>query len=373
MRTLHAAKTNDRRLRLRVAVPIFFLTIGVLLAGRTRADDAPTADSLLKQARETFKSLTPLVGEAQANQKSPQVELGRKLFFDPRMSADGVWSCMLCHQPTLYGTDAQRLSRGVFDKFLPRNAPTVLNASLQFKAHWDGRFASVEEQASHALLGPGFGNHDVPEAMERIKSIPGYAEEFAKAFPTDSDPVTPTNLGTAIGAYERTLLTPSRFDEYLDGKPNTLSAAERKGLQIFTAIGCADCHDKLGLGGERFEKFGEVSDYWKQTKSQVIDQGRFEITKKEEDRYVFKTPSLRNVAMTPPYFHDGSVADLHEAVRIMAKVQLDVDLPEEQNQSIVTFLQSLTGDLPGHFQTVPVLPPGTFFPVKESPAASAEH
>jgi cytochrome c peroxidase len=155
---------------------VILLTVQqAVIAGAVVADELIVDDQLIKLARESFSSLTPLAKKARLSLKSAQVELGRQLFFDPRFSADGVWSCMLCHQPSLYGTDGQRLSRGVFDKFLTRNAPTVLNASLQFRSHWDGKFESVEDQAAHALLGPGFGNRDIAEGMARIQAIPGYS------------------------------------------------------------------------------------------------------------------------------------------------------------------------------------------------------
>ncbi|SFH73907.1 cytochrome-c peroxidase [Planctomicrobium piriforme] len=324
------------------------------------ADDALDRSKLVSDAQAHFASLTPLTEEAKQKIGDPLAELGRKLFFDPRMSADGVWSCMLCHQPMLYGTDAQALSRGVFDKFLPRNAPTVLNSTLQFKAHWDGRFESVEAQAAHALLGPGFGNKDNVQAMDRIKRIPGYTELFHQVFPQEEDPVTPANYGVAVGAYERTLLTPSRFDEFLDGRQDALTPAEQKGLRLFIDAGCVNCHSGVGVGGHSFEKFGEVSDYWLATKSLKIDAGRFDVTKNEADKYVFKVPSLRNVTQTPPYFHDGSVSSMSDAVRIMAQVQLGADLSNEDAESISSFLSSLKGELPANFTTTPVLPPWPF-------------
>jgi cytochrome c peroxidase len=325
-----------------------------------RAAD-PSAPALVRaDALPYFASLTPLAERASQHLDPAQVELGRKLFFDPRMSADGVWSCMLCHQPGLYGTDAQQRSRGVFDKFLPRNAPTVLNSTLQFKSHWDGKFESDEDQAAHALLGPGFGNKDNSEAMARIQQIPGYTILFQKAFPKDADPVTPTNYGIAVGAYERTLLTPSRFDRFLDGQQEALSTAELKGLRLFIDTGCVNCHNRVGVGGNSFEKFGDVRDYWLETKSTKIDEGRFNLTKNDADKYVFKAPSLRNAAMTPPYFHDGSVEVLPEAVQVMAKVQLGKTLCDQDLQSIVAFLECLTGTIPTDYREAPVLPAAGF-------------
>ncbi len=196
--------------------------------------------------------------------------------------------------------------------------------------------------------------------MARIKAIPGYAKMFGKAFPGEQDQITPDNWGTAIGAYERTLVTPSRFDEYLAGKIQALSGAERTGLRKFIDTGCIACHNGPGVGGGMFQKFGVMEDYWKETGSKQIDKGRFDVTHDPNDNYVFKVPSLRNVAMTPPYFHDGSVRSLLEAVRIMAKVQLGKTLSDQDANDVVTFLQSLTGKLPEEFANAPTLPPSGF-------------
>jgi cytochrome c peroxidase len=316
-------------------------------------------------AKEAHKHFQPLPGDA-ANRESPvtpeRVKLGRMLFFDPRISVNGTGSCMRCHQPALYGADGLPKSRAIGDKEAPRNAPTVLNSALQIKAHWDGVFENVEEQARTALIGPGFGNPDHATAMGRIKGIPGYGELFRKAFPDQADAVTAENWGKAIGAYERTLVTPSRFDEFLRGKVEDLSATERKGLRTFIDQGCIECHNGAGVGGNAFKKFGVMEDYWKLTHSQPIDKGRFNVTKDSDDEYVFKVPTLRNVAMTPPYFHDGSVKTLPEAVRIMGTVQLGADLSDEETSAIVAFLGSLTGALPENFANAPVLPSSGFDP-----------
>jgi cytochrome c peroxidase len=292
------------------------------------------------------------------------------LFFDPRISADGTVSCARCHLPALFATDGLPKSAGVHDQTLPRNAPTVLNAGLYFKQHWDGRFANVEEQAKQSLLGPGFANPDFPTAMARVKAIPGYTEMFQEAFPGEANPVSEDNWGKAVGAYERTLVSPSRFDDYLGGRPDALSAAERRGLRTFVDTGCVECHKGPGIGGLGFRKFGLSSDYWIATRSQEIDKGRFGLTKDPADLYKFKVAGLRNVAMTPPYFHDGAVNSLPEAVRIMAKVQLDSDLSESEVNEIVAFLGSLTGTLPERFERAPVLPAAAFG--RPSPASGNE-
>jgi cytochrome c peroxidase len=331
-----------------------------IFTGILFAQGAENDAKLLKEAKDAFQPLPRDAATAEFPVSPDRVSLGRKLFFDPRISADGTGSCVRCHQPALYGADGLAKSLALHDKVLPRNAPTVLNSGLQFKAHWDGVFENVEAQATKALLGPGFGNPDNAAAVERVKAIAGYSELFRKAFPGESDPVTVENWGKAIGAYERTLLTPSRFDEYLGGKTDALSAGERRGLKTFINTGCTQCHDGSGVGGGRFEKFGVVADYWKETGSKEIDKGRFNITKDSADLYQFKIPGLRNVAMTPPYFHDGSVTTLPEAVRVMATVQLGIKLSDEERSDIVEFLGSLTGPLPEGFANAPVLPVAAF-------------
>src|SRR5262249_23850242 len=319
-------------------------------------DDGP----LLQDAQGIFKPLPKDMATPEFPITPERVSLGRKLFFDPRISVDGTVSCARCHQAALYATDGLAKSHGAQDKLLPRNAPTVFNTALQFKQHWRGELENVEEQAKKSLLGPAFANPDYATAMARVKAIPGYPELFAKTFPNETDPVTPDNWGKAIGAYERTLVPPSRFDEYLGGKTDALTAEERRGLRTFIDTGCADCHNGVGVGGQKFRKFGISSDYWKATGSKEIDKGRIDVTKDSADLYVFKVPGLRNVEMTPPYFHDGSVGTLPEAVRIMAKVQLGKTLSDEDTGAIVAFLKCLTGKPPNDFAIAPILPPSGF-------------
>ena len=341
---------------------VVFLLVATTAARIVWAQGDKAEAGLLKDAQAAFDPLPKDAGTREFPVTPDRVKLGRMLFFDPRISADGTGSCVRCHQPSLYGADGLAKSQGLHDKVLARNAPTVLNSGLHFKAHWDGVFTTVEEQAGKALLGAGFGNADNSAAMARGKAISGYAELFQKAFPNEADPVTVENWGKAVGAYERTLLTPSRFDEFLAAKSDALSSAERQGLRKFLEVGCSDCHGGAGIGGSDFRKFGVVEDYWKATRSQEIDKGRFNVTKDDADLYTFKVPSLRNVAMTPPYFHDGSVSTLPDAVRVMAKVQLGKELSDADAGSIVKFLESLTGKLPEGFASAPILPAAGFRP-----------
>jgi cytochrome c peroxidase len=260
----------------------------------------------------------------------------------------------------LYGTDALPRSIGAEHRTHPRHAQTVLNAAVQFVQHWRGDRTSVEDQAVKALTAPlAYGNPTFAAAMAKLKAIPAYGPLFSKAFPRDDDPVTPDNWGKAIGAYVRTLLTPAPFDAFLGGDDHALTPAAQAGLRTFIQTGCATCHNGVGVGGTMYQKFGITQEYWRATGSVTVDKGRFDVTQDPADLYVFKVASLRNVAMTPPYFHDGSVATLPDAVRIMARVQLGRTLPASEVTEIVAFLESLTGPLPADFVTAPTLPPGS--------------
>ena len=328
------------------------LNLGMGAAGHAAGDDA-----LLTDARSLFAPLPKDMATKERPITPALVELGRALFFEPRVSVDGTASCARCHQPQLYGSDALTKSHGNHDKIGGRNAPTVLNTALQVKQHWSGNREDVEDQATKALTGAGsYGNPNFDAPMARLKAIAGYQPLFKAAFPGDANPVTPANWGKAIGAYERTLVSRSRFDDFLDGNVEALSAAERAGLRTFIDTGCIACHNGVGVGGGDFRKFGVQEDYWKATGSTEIDKGRAVDTKKAEDEYLFKVPSLRNVAMTAPYFHDGSATSLDAAVRIMAKVQLGAAVNDKAVQDIVAFLGSLTGPLPANYATAPALP-----------------
>jgi cytochrome c peroxidase len=343
-----------------VKVPLSYgaLALGVCLSvGVASSMRAAEDDALLNDARRIFAALPANFATTERPITPALVELGRALFFDPRMSVDSTTSCARCHQPGLYGTDALAKSHGNHDRLNARNAPTVLNAALQVKQHWTGNREDVEDQATKALTGPAsFGNPNFEAPVARLKAIAGYQPLFKAAFPNDPNPISPENWGKAIGAYERTLVSRSRFDEFLGGKLDALSTDERQGLRTFIATGCVACHNGVGVGGGEFKKFGVVEDYWKLTGSQEIDEGRALDTKKPEDKFLFKVPTLRNVAMTGPYFHDGSVGSLEAAVHTMAKVQLGRALGEKDARDIVAFLGSLTGPLPENFATAPVLP-----------------
>jgi cytochrome c peroxidase len=325
------------------------------------ADDGDKA--LLERAQAIFKPLPADASTPERPLKPEVVELGRALFFETRVSTDGKGSCAGCHNPHLYGTDALPRSVGVGGKVIPRNAPTVFNTALQFLQHYGGNRADVEEQALKALVSPlAYGNADFAAAEKRLRALGGYRPMFEKAFPGEAEPVTAVNWSKAIGAYERTLITPAPFDRYLRGDTAALSPKAKQGLQKFMDTGCAGCHNGATVGGTMFQKFGITADYWTLTGSQEIDlfkgrdKGKFQDTKDEADAFMFKVQQLRNVAATPPYFHDGSVTELGDAVRIMAKLQLGRDLGKDDIGDIVAFLETLTGEVPANFAGVPSLP-----------------
>ncbi|UPJ50537.1 c-type cytochrome [Bradyrhizobium sp. 200] len=331
--------------------------IAVLTSASLMAQDLDRA--LLQEARSLFKKLPHDFADSERPLAPERVVLGKMLFFDPRWSVDQNVSCSSCHNPALYGSDALTKSIGVRGRRHARNAPSALNIAGDFAANWRGDRKDVEDQAITAAIGAlSTGHTDHVAWIAQIKSIGGYLAMFRRAFPDEDDPITPTNLSLAIGAYERTLATPGPFDAYLDGNILALTSQARLGLRTFVDVGCAACHNGAGVGGAIFQKFGAQMDYWLATGSKDIDKGRFDVTKDDADLYVFKVPGLRNVAMTPPYFHDGSVATLPDAVRVMARVQLGRTLADEDVDGIVAFLKSLTGELPKDFSTMPTLPAG---------------
>ncbi len=338
-----------------VASLVFILT-GIL--GSVSIADGAEKD-LLTEAKKVFGPPLPKVMSSETNPVTPaKVKLGKMLYYETRVSVDGTVSCARCHPFGLYAADGLKKSIGNHGKVNPRNAPTVLNAAGQIAAHWIGNRKDVEDQATQALVGPpSFGMASYQAAENALKAIKGYPPLFQKAFPGDKNPVTAENFGKAVGAFERTLVTPSPFDSFLKGNGKALTKNQVQGLKTFMEAGCVACHSGTYMGGRIYRKFGIFEPYWKYTKSEKIDDGRFEVTKKEADKYVFKVPVLRNVERTAPYFHDGSVSRLEDAVRIMGKIQLGKDLTKEQKERIVDFLASLTGMIPADALKIPILPP----------------
>jgi len=292
-----------------------------------------------------------------------KLELGRKLFFEKRLSLDHTISCHSCHDLKIYGQTGTAFPVGISDQRPGRNSPTVFNAAIHIGQFWDGREPDVEAQAKGPILaGAEMGMPNGEYAVKILKSIPGYVELFKKAFPEDKKSLTYDNVGNAIGAYERKLMTPSRFDKFLKGDNKALTEAEQKGLMTFISTGCTTCHNGMGVGGHLYQKLGLVKP-WPGLK----DNGRSEVTGNEVDKFYFKVPSLRNITETGPYLHDGSVEELDEMVKKMAEYQLGRNLTDEDTKSIVTFLKSLKGDLPKDLIARPELPksgPNTPKPVE---------
>ncbi len=308
-------------------------------------------ENLYPTATTFFQPISSLdLEEPDAN----KVALGKHLFFDTRLSGEGNISCNSCHNLNTFGVDNMRFSPGDAPGTVGgRNSPTVFHASLHKMQFWDGRAEDVEEQAGGPILNPLEHNiKDEQQLVNRLKEVEMYQELFSKAY-GDDDPITFSNLTNAIGAFERTLIPESRFDKYLEGDQEALSKQEKKGLNAFIASGCITCHSGPALGGQMLQKFGLFHDYWKFTESEEVDLGLFDISERESEKYFFKVPGLRNVVKTAPYFHDGSVADLDTAVKIMGKLQRNVDLTDEEVEDIVAFFGSLTSDIPEEVKKSP--------------------
>ncbi len=337
---------------------LMILAAAIVLAVFAAPVHAVESDTELMGRAKAILGTLPAAMTSPENPITPEkVTLGRMLFWEPRISVDGIVSCAKCHHFGLYGTDGLRKAIGNNCKLNPRNAPTVLNAASQISEHWIGNRTSVEDQAKQALVGPpSFGMHDYASVDRILKGMKEYVALFKAAFPGETDPVTADNFAKAVGAFERTLVTPSAFDDFLGGNASALTDRQKRGLRTFLDTGCMTCHFGPFIGGQMYQKFGLIEPYAKYTKSKKIDVGRFAVTKNPADKFVFKVPVLRNVAMTPPYFHDGSVDRLVDAVTIMAKIQLGRNLTGEQAGDIAAFLGSLTGRIPQEAMTVPVLP-----------------
>jgi len=308
-------------------------------------------------------------GEALSNQPpipadNPQseakIELGKTLYFDPRLSSTGTVACASCHNVMAGGEDNRPNSVGVLNQRGGRSAPTVWNAAFQSVQFWDGRAASLEEQAKGPVTNPiEMGMKDWPEVITRLQEIPGYEPLFKAAF--GEGKITAENVVKAIAAYERTLITPnSAYDRYLKGDKQAMTEQQVKGMETFEQVGCSTCHAGANFSGPPMEKgffmkFPTYPGSPYDAKYQLLkDQGRYGVTKQKTDKHFWRVPTLRNIALTAPYFHNGAVPTLEEAVRVMAKTQLNKDLTKEQVQDLVAFLNALTGEFPS--QTMPRLP-----------------
>jgi len=271
-----------------------------------------------------------------------KVALGRQLFHDPRLSADQSISCATCHPLDRGGADNRPISLGVNKARGEINAPSVLTAALNFRQFWDGRAGTLEEQAAGPVTNPREMAATWPQVLERLNRDAALKQKFSRLYP---DGITPQNITRAIADFERSLLRPSRFDRWLQGEHNAINSDEQSGYQLFKKHGCIGCHQGANVGGNLFQRFGIMENYFADKPSiSRADLGRFNITGKEEDRHVFKVPSLRNVVLTAPYFHDASTEELHEAVAVMGRYQLGVELPVRDIALIAAFLDTLTSE-----------------------------
>jgi cytochrome c peroxidase len=299
----------------------------------------------------------------------PKVLLGKTLWFDKRLSKDGSLSCNSCHNVMAGGDDNRPNSIGLGDKHTDRSSPTIWNAGYQSVQFWDGRAKSLEEQAKEPFVSPAqmaMPNWDA--ILERLYKMPAYVEMFKMAFPNEENPVNPDNVAKALATYERVLNTPnSSYDRYLKGEMTALTEQQLRGMKTFAEAGCPTCHSGPNFSGPQnpdgfFMKFPLFagSDYDKKYKL-LDDLGRYDVTKHEQDKYVWRVPTLRNIALTAPYLHNGSAVTLFEVIKVMGKTQSNRDLSDEQITDIAMFLDALTGDFP--IQTIPRMPaaPGMTF------------
>ncbi|URF48583.1 cytochrome-c peroxidase [Dinoroseobacter shibae] len=318
------------------------------------AASAASASDLQEQARELFEPVPSTIPALRDNPVTPEkIDLGKALFFDPRMSASGVFSCNSCHNLATGGDDNMPVSIGHGWQKGPRNSPTVLNAVFNIAQFWDGRAEDLAAQAKGPVQA-GVEMANTPEnVIATLNSMPQYVEWFTASFPEEADPVSFDNFAKAIEAYEATLITPAPFDAYLNGDEAALSEDQKEGLALFIDKGCASCHNGVNLGGNGYYPFGLIE----KPGADVLppdDMGRFAVTETADDSYVFRASPLRNIELTAPYFHSGVVWDLKAAVQIMGDSQLGADITEDEADKIVAFLRALTGEMPE--VVYPILP-----------------
>lgn len=305
---------------------------GISLADHAYATIAPI--------QPTAEPILPLPAVPRLN--PAKVALGKKLFFDVRLSASQKLSCANCHNLNRNGADYRALSYGHNRTPLTLNTPSIFNAALNPWQFWDGRAHSLEEQINQVIENPREMANSWPVIIRRLNDDPAYLREFRKLY---AHGINARNIRNAIAAFENTLLTPdSRFDHWLQGDKQALNNNEKKGYQLFKDYGCTACHQGVNIGGNLFQKMGVFADYFIYRGGvRLADYGRFNITGRKQDKYVFRVPSLRNVAVTAPYFHDGSVNTLHQAITLIARYQLGRSIPDDDIQSIIAFLKTLTG------------------------------
>jgi len=327
----------------------------LIISACSKKPEAPAAVNIDPAKLQMFQPLPESVPSAANPVTDEKIALGRMLYYEPRLSKSQGISCNSCHMLDKFGVDGQPTSDGHKGKKGDRNSPTVYNAAGQFVQFWDGRAADVEQQAKGPVMNPvEMAMPSESQVLTVLKSMPEYVDAFKKAFPGEKDPIRYDNMAKAIGAFERKLVTPSRWDKFLHGDAQALTNEEKAGFNVFMETGCQACHSGTYLGGNMYQKLGLVK-AWPDSS----DPGREKVTKNEADRMFFKVPGLRNIAETKPYFHNGKIETLEQAVSRMAEYQLGKNLTEGQVSSIVTWMKSLTGEIPAEYVKEPVLPKST--------------
>ncbi len=330
--------------------------VSLIVVGCLATGQAWSQTELMKQAQGLFKPIPATAPALRDNAATPaKVDLGKMLYFEPRLSESHSISCNSCHMVGMGGVDLQETSLGHRWQHGGRNSPTVYNAVFNVAQFWDGRAEDLEQQAGGPLVNPVEMGTTEEHVVEQLKGIPGYAAVFSKAFPGAANPITFDNVRKALAVFEATLITPNApFDRYLKGDEKALDAQQKEGLALFINKGCAACHNGINVGGGMYSPFGVVE----RPGADILplgDKGRFDVTKTVSDEYVFRVPPLRNIALTAPYFHTGKVWDLRQAVAIMGSSQLGATLSDDEVGQIETFLGALTGDQPK--VELPILPP----------------
>lgn len=347
---------QKHRVRPFVAVASVVLLLGIGCNGGSGTEVAeeapdPAAIALAERAAALFGALPSSVPNPDNVGSRAKLDLGRMLYYDARLSKNHDIACNSCHLLDAYGVDGEPTSAGHRGVRGGRNSPTVYNAAIHVAQFWDGREPDVEAQAKGPVLNPiEMAAPSEGYVVGVLSSIPGYVDAFSAAFPDDLDSLSYDNMARAIGAFERNLMTPGRFDAFMGGEWNALDATERRGLSTFLAVGCNSCHTGPALGGALYRKLGFIFPY------ETQDLGRENVTGEAVDRHVFKVPSLRNIAKTGPYFHDGSIATLEEVVKIMGYHQVGIQLEDAQIADIVAFLGSLTAEPDLDYVAKPELP-----------------
>ncbi|MFW5707874.1 MAG: cytochrome-c peroxidase [Bacteroidota bacterium] len=342
------------------SVVFVFFALALIFAHCSQSDTDTKRQSreLTELQNRTLTFISPLPANAFAEEMIPPeeiIELGKMLYYEPRISKSGLISCNTCHNMATFGVDQLPVSIGHGWQKGLINAPSVLNAAFHETQFWDGSAADVEEQAGMPILDKLEMAATEEHVIAGLSSMPDYVERFRKAFPGQENPLVYDNVGLALGAFERTLVTKSPFDHFLQGDDGALTNQQKEGLELFLNTGCQACHRGVVMGGDMFAFFNTP----KEKETGKAHPGRFDFTGREADKHFFKVPSLLNVAQTYPYLHDGSVWKIEEAIHIVAKDMLNKELSSEEIGLLAAFLESLTGEIPEYALKLPVLPPST--------------